>query len=146
MYWDSKAKGGIVDIYKDYNAVEKWALLHTWDLQFILTSYTFVESKKRQRKKKLSKKSIIDSEEQVLKINAKGSEHLNDILEARAIGKEHLDDYLNERFFEEKISFWDSVKKLNLKTSSIGDKPIVCKEKHQNDNSEGRRKPILLID
>ena len=76
MNWDSKAKGGIVDIYKDYNAVEKWALLHTWDLQFILTSYTFVESKKRQRKKKLSKKSIIDSEEQVLKINAKGSEHL----------------------------------------------------------------------
>ena len=78
----------------------------------------------------MSKKSIIDSEEQVLKINAKGSEHLNDILEARAIGKEHLDDFLNERFFEEKISFWDSVKKLNLKTSSIGDKPIVCKEKH----------------
>ena len=60
---------------------------------------------KTTKEKKLSKKSIIDSEEQVLKINAKGSEHLNDILEARAIGKEHLDDYLNERFFEEKISF-----------------------------------------
>ena len=40
MNWDSKAKGGIVDIYKDYN-----------ELQFMLISYIFVESKKRQRKK-----------------------------------------------------------------------------------------------
>ena len=31
---------------------------------------------KTTKEKELSKKSIIDSEEQVLKINAKGSEHL----------------------------------------------------------------------
>ena len=78
----------------------------------------------------MSKGSIIDSEERVLKISAKGSEHLNDILEARAIGRKHLDDFLNKQFFEEKISFWDSVKRLNLKTSSIGDKRIVSKENH----------------
>ena len=98
----------------------------------MLTSKIFVESKKQEKKKELSRKSIIDSEERVLKIiaaikqcenpfafsstrksklknivtgSAVGSKHLNDILEARAIGKEHLHYFINERFFEEKISF-----------------------------------------
>ena len=98
----------------------------------MLTLKIFVESKKQEKKKELSRKSIIDSEERVLKIIAAikqyenpfaisstrksklknivtgsvvGSKHLNDILEARAIGKEHLHYFINERFFEEKISF-----------------------------------------
>ena len=98
----------------------------------MLTLKIFVESKKQEKKKELSRKSIIDSEERVLKIIAAikqyenpfaisstrksklknivtgsvvGSKHLNDILEARAIGKEHLHYFVNERFFEEKISF-----------------------------------------
>ena len=123
----------------------------------MLTSNIFVESKKQEKKKELSRKSISDSEEQVLKIIAAikeyknpfafsstrksklknivtgsfvASEHLNDILEARVIGKKHLDHFINERFFEEKISFWDSVKKLNLQAFSCGDKPIVCKTKN----------------
>ena len=56
------------------------------------------------------------------------SEHLNNILEARAIGKEHQDYFINARFFKEKTSFWDSVKK--LKFSSWG-KPIVCKKNNE---------------
>ena len=76
-----------------------------------------------KKKKELSRKSIIDSEERVLKIiaaikqyenpfafsstrksklknivtgSAVGSKHLNDILEARAIGKEHLHYFIEE--------------------------------------------------
>ena len=57
--------------------------------------------------------------------------YAQNILEVRAIRKEHLDYFINERFFEEKISFWDSVKKLNLKTFSSGDKPIACKKNNE---------------
>ena len=105
-----------------------------------------------------SRKSIIDIEERILKIIAAikeyknsftfsstgksklknivtgsvvRSENLSDILEARATGKEHLDYLMNERFFKEKISFWDSVKKLNLKTFQRGDKPILCKKNNE---------------
>ena len=103
----------------------------------------------------MSRKSIIDSEEWVFKIIAAIKEyknsfafsstrrsklkkivrrsvvslkHLNNI-EARATGKEHLDYFMNEWFFEEKISSWGSVKKLNLRTFSSGDKPIKCKKR-----------------
>ena len=129
----------------------------------IHANFKHICRKQKTRKEKESKKSTFDSEERVLKINAAikeykypfafsstgkavGSERLNDMLEGRAIRKEHLDDFLNKQFFEEKISFGDSVKKLNLKTSSNGGKRIVCKKNPRNDHSEDRRKSILLIE
>ena len=138
----------------------------------IHANFKHICRKQKTRKEKESKKSTFDSEERVLKINAAikeykypfafsstrksdlknivsgkavGSERLNDMLEGKAIRKEHLDDFLNKQFFEEKISFGDSVKKLNLKTSSNGGKRIVCKKNPRNDHSEDRRKSILLI-
>ena len=89
----------------------------------MLTSNIIVESKKQEKKKELCRKSIIDSEERVLKIIAAikqyenpfafsstrksklknivtgsvaGSKHLNDIFEARAIGKKHLHYFIKE--------------------------------------------------
>ena len=106
--------------------------MHTSELRFVLTSKIFVESKKQKKKKELSRKSISDSEERVLKMIAAiieyenpfavsstrksklknivtgsgvGSERLNDIQVARAIGKEYLGHFINQRFFEENISF-----------------------------------------
>ena len=98
----------------------------------MLTSKIFVESKKQKKKKELSRQSIIDSEERVLKMiaaiieyenpfavsstrksklknivtgSAAGSERLNDILVARTTGKEYLGHFINQQFFEENISF-----------------------------------------
>ena len=151
-----KVKGGIVGISQDYNAVEKWAMTAHLRVAVHANFNDICWKQETRKEKELSRKSKIDSEEQVLKRipaikqyenpfafgstrksklknivtgSVVGSKHLNDILEARAIGKEHLHYFVNERFFEEKISFWDSVKKLNLKTFSSGDKPIVCKKK-----------------
>ena len=39
------------------------------------------------------------------------SEHRLDILNAKPIGKEHLNVFITERFIEETVYFWDSVKK-----------------------------------
>ena len=99
----------------------------------MLTSKIFVESKKQKRKKELSRQSIIDSEERVLKMIAAIIEYenpfavsstrksklkniltgravgsyvcLNDILVARTTGKEYLGHFINQRFFEENKSF-----------------------------------------
>ena len=153
-----KVKGGIVNISQDYNAAEKLAM--TAHLRAVVHANFKDVCRKQEtrREKKMSRKFIIDREEQVLKIIAAtkeyknpigfssvrkselknivtgsvvSSEHLNDIVEARAKGKEHLDYFINERFFEEKMLFWDSVKKLNLKTFPSGDKPIACRKKSE---------------
>ena len=168
-----KVKGGIVGISQDCNAVEKWAVTAHLRVAIHANFKDICRKQEKKKEKELSRKSIIDSEERELKIIAAikqyenpfaisstrksklknivtgsvvGSKHLNDILEARAIGKEHLHYCIKERFFEEKVSFWDSVKKLNLKTISIGDKPIVCKKKKRNNHFEDRRKSIFLTD
>ena len=97
-------------------------------MQFILT---FSRVQETRKEKEFGKKSIIDSEEQVLKTIATikeyenpfafsltrksilkntvtrsvvGSEHLS-VSEARAIGKEHLDYFIYERFFLKKFHF-----------------------------------------
>ena len=137
--------------------------LHTSELRFVLTSKIFVESKKQKKKKELSRKSISNSEERVLKMIAAiieyenpfavsstrksklknivtgsgvGSERLNDIQVARAIGKEYLGHLINQRFFEENISFWDSVKKLNLKTFSNGGNLLYFRKKPKQSLSK----------
>ena len=65
-----------------------------------------------------------------------GSERLNDIQVARAIGKEYLGHFINQRFFEENISFWDSVKKLNLKTFSTGGNLLYFRKKTKQSLSK----------
>ena len=65
-----------------------------------------------------------------------GSERLNDIQVAREIGKEYLGHFINQRFFEENISFWDSVKKLNLKTFSTGGNLLHVRKKTKQSLSK----------
>ena len=67
MNWDSKTKGGIVDISQDYDAVEKWTM--TAHLKAAVHSnYKDICRKQEIRKEKeMSRKSVINSQERVLK-------------------------------------------------------------------------------
>ena len=53
------------------------------------------------------------------------SENRIDILNAKSIGKENLHVFITERFIKMTVSFWDSVKKLNLKTFSNVSKQLL---------------------
>ena len=158
MNRDSKTKGGIIGISQDYKAVEKWALTAHLRAAVHANFKDVCRVEEKSYENELSRKSTTDSEERVLKIIAAFKEYenpfafsstkksklknivtgsvvrpefLHDILDAKTIGKQHLDYFINERFFEGKISFWDSVKKLNLKTFSSGDKAVVCKKNNE---------------
>ena len=149
----------MVDISQDYNVVEKCAMTAHFRAAVHANLKDAYRKKETRQEKELSMRSMINSEERVLRIIAAvkeyenpfafsstrksklknivagsvvGSDHLKDIL----IGKEHLDRLINEQFFEQ---FWDSIKKLNSKTFSSGDKPIVCKKKKQTKQSLWRQ-------
>ena len=77
MNWDSKAKFEIVGISQDYNTVEIWEM--TAHLRTaVQANFKNICGKQETRKEKeLSRKSIIDSEERVLKTIAATKEHEN---------------------------------------------------------------------
>ena len=67
MNWEYKTKGRIVDISQDYDAVEKWTM--TAHLKAVVhANYKGICRKQEIRKEKeMSRKSIINSQERVLK-------------------------------------------------------------------------------
>ena len=63
-----KAKGGIVDISQDYKAVEKWAMTAHLRAAVHPNFKDICRKQETEKEKELSRKSMIDSEERVLKI------------------------------------------------------------------------------
>ena len=70
MSSDSQAKDWVVDIHQDYNAVVKWAMTAHLRAAVHMSFKDICKKQKTRKEKELSKKSITDSEEQVLKIIA----------------------------------------------------------------------------
>ena len=56
--WHSKAKDEIVDIYQDYNAVEKWAMIAHLRAAVHANFKNIFRKQKRRKQKELSKKYI----------------------------------------------------------------------------------------
>ena len=65
-----KVKGGIVGISQDYNAVEKWAMTAHLRVAVHANFKDICIKQETRKEKELSRKSVIDSEDRVLKIIA----------------------------------------------------------------------------
>ena len=60
------------------------------------------------------------------------NDEFRDILKAHSIGKQFAVDFVKDRIQDGKISFWDPIKKLNLKPFSSDDKVLRVNRKNQS--------------
>lgn len=150
MNRDSKTKGGIIGISDNADAVEKLTLsshiraaIHSNFKEICcVKSYNSKSSLKKREQNENAVKKIISAikEKFVNPFQIKENEKTNlvniatgsvappeikhDILNAKSIGMTSANEYIRKRLINREVPFWDSIKKLNLRTFSSMDKQI----------------------
>jgi len=159
MNRDSKTKGGIIGISNNDEAVEKWTL--TSHLRADVKKQFkqlcgqnsknngVVISKKKNEKGEIAVRNICETvkEKFINPFDIKGQgkqeliniatghivnkEFVDEILNAASIGEAKANEFMNCRLIEKSASFWDSVKRMNLKTFSSTNKTMKVSRKDE---------------